>query len=79
MKIEKLNQEKFEKIEKNELGKLVGGAVPGWDKTGKGGDGELCESFSSDYTQGTPGEAGYQMKYVCGGDITESQVKEAIK
>ncbi|MDD2636843.1 MAG: hypothetical protein PHW82_15225 [Bacteroidales bacterium] len=36
MKFEKLNQEKFEKIEKNELGMLVGGACPGYTASGAG-------------------------------------------
>lgn len=36
MKFEKLNQKKFEKIEKNELGKLVGGACPGYEETAGG-------------------------------------------
>ena len=51
MKFEKLNQEKFEKIEKNELGMLVGGACPGYTETGSGSEiiNHQTVTYSSDW------------------------------
>ena len=69
MKLESLNCEKFEKIEKNELGMLVGGAVPGWSETPEGSDGDDCE-YSSDFVN----DAGTHYKYMCGADMSEKQL-----
>jgi hypothetical protein len=69
MKLESLNCEKFEKIEKNELGMLVGGAVTGWTGTPEGSDGDNC-TYSSDFIN----DAGTHTKYMCGADMTEAQL-----
>ena len=75
MKFEKLNQKKFEKIEKNELGMLVGGAVPGWESSGAGSrtyQGQTW-SWSADYTQGTT------ISIINGGDISETKMLQRLE
>jgi hypothetical protein len=73
MKFENLNLEKFEKIEKNELGKLVGGLMEGetWTKTPKGEgyeydeDDNLVEcTYSNDWENGEG-----RGRYICGEDM----------
>lgn len=71
MKFENLNLEKFEKIEKNELGKLVGGLMEGdtWTETDGGTgykhvDDKLVScTFSKDWKKGD------EKKYICGEDM----------
>ncbi len=75
MKLESLNQEKFEKIEKNELGMLVGGTCD-YEETGAGsldlGSGGIC-SYSNDWDNSEYDENGTTISgsnnLICGGDM----------
>lgn len=82
MKFENLNLEKFEKIEKNELGKLVGGAVEGWEVSGPGGgttnSGKEL-SWSSDYFQRGPRNVGVTRHVINGGDIGEEELLRRLE
>ena len=83
MKFENLNLEKFEKIEKNELGKLVGGAVEGWEESGPGGgttnSGKVL-SWSSDYFQRGPRNVGVTRHVLIDGkDIQEDELLRRLE
>jgi hypothetical protein len=79
MKFENLDLLKFEKIEKNELGKLVGGAAP-YTESGAEvmdlGSGGKCE-ISNDWDNREYAEDGVTVisggrVFDCGGDMAEA-------
>ncbi len=79
MNFEKLNEEKFEKIERSELGKLIGGEVPGWNETGAP-DKNYPIQWSTDYFRNTgPRDTENEYVIVRDGDITEEQMLNFIK
>ena len=71
MELESLNCEKFEKIEKNELGKLVGGTCQGYTET-QGGtipDPIFNLGYSNDYENNSG-----DFRYFMNGDMSETQL-----
>lgn len=80
MKFENLNEGKFERIEKNEMGKLIGGEVPGWDTTGPP-DKNYPIQWSTDYFRNTgPRLTENEIVIVGGGgDITEPQMLKFLE
>ncbi|MDD2636583.1 MAG: hypothetical protein PHW82_13910 [Bacteroidales bacterium] len=82
MKLESLNCEKFEKIEKNELGMLVGGAVPGWNSSANGSAVDangVTHTWSSDYYQTECRGTILTRNIINGGDISEVEMLQRLE